>query len=218
MGSVLGRRRETACDRLWLGLILLIYVSAASATDFNGGSGILEDPYQIATVDQLLAIPEDPNAHYALIADVNLADREFESSPLGKFSGTLDGRGHRIENLTIKNRLIVVGDAMWYWYWYPDTDCGLFAGLSESAEVRNLHIVDANVVAHDNRAGLLAEWNSGHIVACSSSGSILGGDTVGGLVGSNSSLLGRISQSFSTARGTWCQWSWRPGGGEWRHY
>ena len=97
--------------------------SSSEGTDgdmlFAGGSGSAEDPWKIATAEQLDRIRDDLTAHYILIDDIDLSGYE-NWMPIGTFqprsdapedaevphpdyafTGTFDGAGHTISNLTI---------------------------------------------------------------------------------------------------------------------
>ena len=86
---------------------------------FAGGSGSSEDPWKIATAEQLDRIRDDLTGHYTLIGDIDLSGYE-NWMPIGTFqprsdapedaevphpdyafTGTFDGAGHTISNLTI---------------------------------------------------------------------------------------------------------------------
>ena len=86
---------------------------------FAGGSGSAEDPWKIATAEQLDRIRDDLPGHYILIGDIDLSGYE-NWMPIGTFqprsdapedaevphpdyafTGTFDGAGHTISNLTI---------------------------------------------------------------------------------------------------------------------
>ncbi len=86
---------------------------------FAGGSGSAEDPWKIATAEQLDRIRDDLTGHYILIGDIDLSGYE-NWMPIGTFqprsdapedaevphpdyafTGTFDGAGHTISNLTI---------------------------------------------------------------------------------------------------------------------
>ena len=86
---------------------------------FAGGSGSSEDPWKIATAEQLDRIRDDLTGHYTLIDDIDLSGYE-NWMPIGTFqprsdapedaevphpdyafTGTFDGAGHTISNLTI---------------------------------------------------------------------------------------------------------------------
>ncbi len=92
---------------------------AAAVMLFAGGAGTAEDPWQVATAEQLNSIRDDLTAHYVLIDDIDLSD--FENwTPIGSFqslsdapqdaevphpdyafTGTFDGAGHTVSNLTV---------------------------------------------------------------------------------------------------------------------
>ena len=92
---------------------------AETVSPFAGGSGTAEDPWQIATAEQLDRIRDDLTAHYVLIDDIDLSAYEnwtpigaFQSlsdapedaeipHPDYAFSGTFDGAGHTISNLKV---------------------------------------------------------------------------------------------------------------------
>ena len=86
---------------------------------FAGGSGSAEDPWKIATAEQMDRIRDDLTGHYILIDDIDLSGYE-NWMPIGTFqprsdapedaevphpdyafTGTFDGAGHTISNLTI---------------------------------------------------------------------------------------------------------------------
>ena len=87
---------------------------------FAGGSGTKADPYEIANVQQLLAINTDLGANYELVADLDFEGVEawlpigyysidIEAMMAGSeevpaalaFHGTFDGNGHTMKNLDI---------------------------------------------------------------------------------------------------------------------
>ena len=51
---------------------------------FAAGAGIVEDPWQIATADQLNRVRDDLTAHYVLINDIDLSSYE-NWVPIGSF-------------------------------------------------------------------------------------------------------------------------------------
>ena len=83
--------------------------SGEVASDFDGGSGTVEDPYRIATPAQLALMADKINnqggaylrASYQLVADVDMS--AYFWSPMGTwagdraFSGTFDGGTHHID-------------------------------------------------------------------------------------------------------------------------
>ncbi|MBR6706819.1 MAG: hypothetical protein IKI84_09095, partial [Clostridia bacterium] len=102
-----------------LALMTLLSVAALADSGFAGGSGTKEDPWQIASAEQLDLIRENLAGHYALVADIDLSAYE-NWEPIGAFrplsdapedaeiphpdyafTGTFDGAGHTISNLTV---------------------------------------------------------------------------------------------------------------------
>ena len=57
-------------------LVCLTLQSVAVCAEFAGGTGEPNDPYQIATAEQLIAVNSDPNLmskHFLLVDDIDLA-------------------------------------------------------------------------------------------------------------------------------------------------
>ena len=87
------------------------------------------------------------------------------------FIATFDGNGHSIGNLFINRR--------------DELYVGLFSGISGEAHIRNIGIVDAQIVG-DSYVGTLVGINDGGRVSDSYAiGNITGDDDIGGLVGHN---------------------------------
>lgn len=139
------------------------------------GSGTSDDPYLIATAEDIGAIlHNDCMACYRLLADVNLAGITWTTAVIPSFGGTFDGNGFTISNLTIRG-----GDCL-----------GLFGVLKKSAVVKNLKIKDADIVGGNSASdlGILAVVNWGCIADCRITGTISGGKykkRFGGIVGYN---------------------------------
>jgi len=181
-------RRSISCK---VSLVVLVAVCGLTAPGygFAGGTGEPNDPYQIATAEDLIGLGADPNlwdSHFVLVADIDLdpnlpGRRAFGDAVIAPdtsgevgghggdhFSGVLDGRGHAIHNLRIEGT-----------YGY---DAGLFGKLS--GLVRDLHLRD--VVVSGSPCGAMAGLNlRGTILRCSVTGRISGTEDVGGMVGSH---------------------------------
>jgi hypothetical protein len=144
------------------------------------GSGTLDDPYLVATDEDLGAILHyDSNACYRLVADVNLAGITWKTPVIPTFDGLFEGNGFVVLNLTIHE-----GDGL-----------GLFGVLEKHAIVENLGIQDANIVGGSSASnlGILAAENWGRIANCQITGNVSGGqyeEHLGGIVGYN---LGTIT-------------------------
>jgi len=148
-----------------------------------------EDPCVLTTVEQLQLIGEEPEGHYALGSAIDAsATADWNDGagfePIQGFAGSLDGRGHAIEGLTI-NR--------------PETfDIGFFAILQEGGEVRDLVLTSASVVGQSS-VGILAGEAYGRISNVHVDGRVDGKGVVGGLVGRLRREGGSVAQS--SARG-----------------
>jgi hypothetical protein len=163
---------------------------------FNGyvpprlqGIGTPGDPYVISNASELGAmVYYSAGDYYRLAASIDLSGTRWGMSVIPSFAGTFDGNGHTISHLTIRGGSYL----------------GLFGWLLSGAEVRNLGVVDVNVVGSGDFVGALAggngnlTWNlgGGMIAGCYSTGVISGDGLVGGLVGGN---WGHVTQSYSTA-------------------
>jgi hypothetical protein len=161
---------------------------AHAAVAFAGGTGTIEDPYQIATAAQLSEVRYYMRSSFKLIAEIDLSTYAVGEGwmPIGDdndiFRGILDGNGYKIKNLVI-NR--------------PTTDyVGLF-GVTAFSDIRNIALENINVKGGSYTGGLVGNNSTeGTISNSSVSGSVNGGNESGGLVGTNE---GPINTSYSTA-------------------
>jgi hypothetical protein len=164
------------------GTIFQIPSGIAYAT-YSGGSGTADDPYQIATAADLIALgetPEDYDKDFILTADIDLAGHVFDKAVIASFTGVFDGNGHRISHLMIEGEGLMVG---------------LFGSSGSGAEVKRLGVVDVNITNSGNCVGGLLGGNGGMVIQCYSTGATHGSAGVGGLVGLN---LGIVTQCYSS--------------------
>jgi hypothetical protein len=183
---------------------------------YSGGTGTPEDPYRIATPEDLLALAADTGdygKYFVLIADIDLdsnlpgnqiftaaviapdtnnANWEFDGVA---FSGVFDGAGHKIINLTI-NTNGVGNDFL-----------GLFGDIGYGGEVKNLCLENVITTGGNESiylGGLVGYTTvSSSISNCYSTGDVAGGNNsgrLGGLVGNNDG--GNISNCYSTGNVT----------------
>lgn len=121
----MGKMKRAACAALCLCLLVCALTPLAAA----------EDVTEIGDAAGLLALSENPSGHYALTADIDLAGLDWK--PFA-FSGTLDGRGHTLYNLSVTrcgDELRTARDGNLRPY--DTVFAGLFSVL-ENAEVRDL--------------------------------------------------------------------------------
>jgi hypothetical protein len=176
--------------RRWaiIAAMAVLLISIRVEAKYNGGTGDPNDPYQIATAEQLNAIgthDEDWDKHFILVHDVNLVDYPDEQfnrigSPADEidansrlFTGVFDGRGKRVLNFT--------------WTSTDKHRVGLFTHLGREGRIKNVRLVNAVVNASGGcYVGTLAGQSDGTIINCLVvAGKVAGSSDVGGLVGLN---------------------------------
>ncbi|MBP7052224.1 MAG: hypothetical protein KBE65_14525 [Phycisphaerae bacterium] len=162
-------------------LPLFLLTGVLAAAEFAGGTGTADDPYQIATAEQLCSIGSERalfDKHFVLVVDIDLdsslpGGKVFHDAviaPLSRgsgFAGVFDGAGHTISNLTIEGT----------------GDVGLFGSIAPSGTVRNVGIVGANIMGSGCYVGGLVGSNEGRLIRCYCLGVVAGRDFVGGLAG-----------------------------------
>ena len=185
---------------LLLGLLLSgCSMDPTESSYFAGGNGTMADPYQIATAEQFDAIHGFKDKHYKLVADIDLS-AYADWAPIGTFgayaavteadnpnlheafTGSLDGNGHTISDLTIYEN----GDML-----HDYVGTGLFGCISNAGAqpaVQNLTLTNANV-SGDNAVGAvvgyLCEGNELKNISLVGENQIAGTMCVGGIVGGN---------------------------------
>ena len=170
-------------------LLLVQFVKAQTAVAPSAGDGTKENPYQIATLDNLYWIASDSvnwKYNYIQTADINASQTSgwFGGQgwlPIGNeapfFYGNYDGNGFVIDSLYIDR---------------PTED---MIGLFKWGNIINLGVTHANITGGDRVGGIIG-W-MGSLEKCYSSGTVtaVSGDA-GGLAGW---LAGGIVNCFSTA-------------------
>ncbi|MFT4178662.1 MAG: YDG domain-containing protein [Thermomonas sp.] len=153
----------------------------------------------IGNAHQLQLMAMNLSADYTLGNDIDASAtagggtsmwRTAGFSPVGNdtnaFTGSLDGKGHVIDGLSIQRA--------------GSDGVGLF-GVATGASLRNLSLNNAEIVGGNDVGALLGKANAGtvvdqvHVIG----GSVSGVDRVGGLIGSNA---GSVLQSYSSAEVT----------------
>jgi hypothetical protein len=191
-------------------IFLAIYRFAPPAdAKYGGGTGEPNDPYQIATAEDLMLLgetTEDYDKHFIMTADIdldpNLPDRKvFDraviapdtndvSDPWGwnrfdgaPFTGVLDGNGHTLSHLTIRGTGYL----------------GLFGQLDSESAISCIGLEDVDVNGNGDDVGGLVGRNSYYctITNCYvKGGNVVGKANVSGLVGNNG--YGIITDCYSS--------------------
>ena len=135
-----------------------------NTTQFAGGSGTQANPYKISTAEHLKNIALYPGAHFILISDITLPQAEEgrsnftpQFSDETMFSGSLNGNGHTVYNLTIYNT------STFY--------TGLFSCIGAEGSVANLTLEYVNLNG-TNYIGGIAGYAIGAVTDCTVSGEI----------------------------------------------
>ncbi|WP_268761632.1 GLUG motif-containing protein, partial [Caldanaerobius fijiensis] len=153
------------------------------------------DEIPIRTPEELAKIGVDPNyslnGKYILMANLDLSGYS-NWMPIGvfgnPFTGTFDGNGLVIKNLTI-NR--------------PTNDYQALFGRTSGAKLMNIKLENVNVTGHNYTGGLVGYNYCSTITNCYSTGSVTGNDRTGGLVGEfYSDFKSSITNCYSTGNVT----------------
>jgi len=202
-------------------LLVICFYGLPVQAKYGGGTGEPNDPYRIATAENLNDIGnhiEDWGSHFVMINDVNLAEYTGDAfNVIGTyytpFIGDFNGNNHVIFNFTCTSTGL--------------SSTGMFGSVSHG-RIKNLGLVNANVnAASAYRVGSLV----GHLLSSSVSncftvggsvsgkyyvGGLIGGtweckvsncfanvnvsgdDYVGGLIGKNEYYYGLVSNCYST--------------------
>ena len=159
------------------------------------GTGTKSDPYKIGNAENLFEFAnivniierEDHNQAACAILTQNIDLDEYSTTtwtPIGMsnkqpYTGTFDGKGFTISNLTIQNE---TGDYL-----------GLF-GCVMRGVIKNVGIKNANIKGKDCIGGVCGR-NDGTIKNCSNAGNVSGKSRVGGVCGYNSGTIENCSNT-----------------------
>lgn len=140
----------------------------------------------IHTLNDLINVAEDLTANYVLMNDIDLAGLDWV--PIGSkenypFTGTFNGNGYKILNLTINMP--------------SNNGVGLF-GYTDGATIENLALENVNILGKGRVGGLVGESKSSVIINSYVTGMIEGlNNAIGGLVGTSDNS--RIENSYAAA-------------------
>ena len=186
-------------------LLIVLIVSLSGCQEpviHYSGTGTLGDPYIVYSAEGLESVREivsgvarsdQLDAVIHLGADIDLNDLDAVNDnwiPVGtdtsKFTGTLDGNGYVISNLRIDLSA-------------TSTDGVGFFGYVSGATIKNVGLVDVDVMGHAHVGAVAGNADSSHFSSIYVTGSVEGtGDLVGGIVGDIYSSSS-ITSSYTTA-------------------
>lgn len=171
--------------------LLFAMLSLSVLAQYNGGSGTVNDPYQINSLDDLKTLSETPtdwSKHFIQTKNIDASETNSWNgglgfSPIGdgensgsssknNFNGSYNGQMFSIKNLYI-NR--------------PDQKCvGLFGMAWDKATIKNIELIDANVTG-DRYVGALVGFDRCTKISCIiASVEVKGKHTTGGVIGYSS--------------------------------
>ncbi len=198
-------------------ILAIIMSTSFIFAQYYGGSGTIEDPYQIATADQLSEIRNDLDKYFIQVTNIYLDNYDYDGDgkgwmPIGGagttdyFKGHYDGQGFIISGLFI-NR--------------PNTNnIGLFGlvGASDKTTeiiITNVCLHNVNITGAIGVGGLIGGVVSNDLTVIQFSyvkyGTVRGNGDVGGLVGYSKSYVDNastgdrptISKSFTNIEVYW---------------
>lgn len=164
------------------------------------GSGSNDNPYQIATLQNLLWLSTTPsswNENFIQTAHINAIttidwNNATGFSPIGTstdepFTGSYNGQSYAIAYLHIEN--------------VESNYHGLF-GYASGAQLQNIVLQDIHIISGDYTAALVGSLADDSFVSnCSANGEVRGQNYVGGLIGNSTNSTIQSSSSRVNVRG-----------------
>jgi len=177
--------------RVAVGVVVLLAVVGGAYLAFA------DRTVEISNAEELQQVRENPSGNYVLVDDIDLSHIDnFE--PIGDFTGTFDGNGHTISNLTIdrpdENHVGLFSTV--------NEDTRFFGLVDDEGTIENVTLKDANVTADENVGGLVG-INRGTIIESSVEGNVSAIKRVGGLIGINRNT---VLESHAGVRVTGDEW------------
>jgi uncharacterized repeat protein (TIGR02543 family) len=167
-------------------------------------AGTVDNPFLVATIQDLQHVGKPQTgteyanwtltAHYKQVADINMTGQPFtaigNNNDNQRFTGSYDGQGHTIINLTINGG--------------TNSYQGLF-GYIQVCEIKNVGLVGGSVTGDRYVGGLIGANNFGTVTNCYTTGNVTGTySVVGGLIGLNSgtTTIGTVTNCYTTGNVT----------------
>jgi len=184
-----------------------------NAYGFSGqGSGTQQDAYVITDVYQLQEMNEELDAWYELGKNIDASPTKtwnedpgnpgtyFGFLPIGNiFTGHFNGKGYSITDLYINRNY-----------------AALFGSIG-GGEVKNVGLVEADIISSGSAAGLVVSNSSGTITNCYLTGRVNSNGAASGLVGSNGGTIGNSHSTASVQSGAWGTYGYYVGGLVWHN-
>ena len=131
------------------------------------------NPIVIKTAEELDSIRIDLTGDYVLGADIDLDIAPYNVgagwTPISKFNGSFDGKGHTISGLKINKN---------------QDRAGLFGDVGGKAKITNVNLKGVDITAGHNIGALVGHMGNGGLIEnVTVTGKITGADVVGGIAG-----------------------------------
>ena len=192
-GEIIYHEGNYACDAVypnnttcWDGTV---------AETYAGGNGTAENPYQIATPQQLALLAQQSfdgtgsEAHYILLNDICLNDeggtlewpmigREGQQNSPKYFRGVFDGNGHIIKGMYVNEYHV---------------NSGLF-GITDGAVIKNLTVDDSRILTGNGMGILVGSAQNTDILNCV----VTNGELVSSISSTLGSMVGSIGAYHTT--------------------
>ena len=147
--------------------------------------------YKVSNANGLMAwndaVQKNLSLNCTLTADINLTGKEW--TPIGDYenpyTGTFDGGGYTIKNLTITQY---------------ENYVGMIDFLGSGGKVQNLTLENVNITGGDIVGSVVGD-NYGTVIACTASGNVSGTSRIGGVVGYNSGTVTACYHANGTVSG-----------------
>jgi hypothetical protein len=163
------------------------------------GKGTVDDPILVYDVASLQKVGSETDgwamdAHYKQMDDIDLAPVP-NWIPIGTtehFTGSYDGNGFTISNLTINDTINIALNAT------TGNSLGLFGSIWANAVVKNIGLVNCSIVGASNPnvgcvGGVVGFNQFGTVQDCYVTGNVSGESSVGGVVGSSQGFSGTVT-------------------------
>ena len=140
----------------------------------------------IDNVDKFKTIASDASSNYVLMRDLDFAGIDF--TPIPTFSGTFEGKGNTLSNITLN---------------ITDGNGGIFAvneGTIQNLIVEGATVTQAGAIPGDNGVGILVGTNSETISNCSVLGNSSITATVSGSTQGNLGLLAGFNKGVGSIK------------------
>lgn len=179
----------------------IIYIFILNKSHFTAYA---QNSIPITSYEELLKIKENPSGNYILMNDLDLSGKNW--IPL-TFTGTFDGNGHSILNVTIKETGTVTRTSYdGNMKTYDTVFCGFFDILEEEAVVSNLNLINIRVdITCDTPCfigGIAGYMDKSSIKDCTISGNLSLKTTanmfgVGGIAGFGNGTIDRTNADMT---------------------